>query len=287
MAFIRSVFVSDRNVKMTVKKVNYMKNLKRIFITTTLILCVMLVGFTAAPSVKEELEHANDTSDQSIAMIYVRGGTFTMGCTNEQDSDCFDDEKPAHQVTLSSFYIGKYEVTQAQWKAVMGNNPSKFKGDNLPVDGVTWHKAQEFISKLNQKTGKNYRLPTEAEWEYAARGGNQSRNYKYSGSNQVADVAWYTSNSGSTTHPVGTKQANELGIYDMSGNVCEWCNDWAGNYSSSSQTNPTGASSGTLRVLRGTGWLNFAKGARVSHRNFITPGSGYNAIGFRLVSNSK
>jgi formylglycine-generating enzyme required for sulfatase activity len=174
-----------------------------------------------------------------IEMVFVKGGTFTMGCTAEQGDDCFDNEEPAHKVTLSDFYIGKYEVTQAQWKAVTGNNPSKFNGcDNCPVEGVSWNDIQEFIKKLNAKTGLNYRLPTEAEWEYAARGGAQSRGYKYSGSNSVDEVAWYYGNSGNETHPAGTKKANELGIYDMSGNVYEWCNDWYGAYNSEAQTNP-------------------------------------------------
>ncbi|MBQ3247459.1 MAG: SUMF1/EgtB/PvdO family nonheme iron enzyme, partial [Alistipes sp.] len=171
-------------------------------------------------------------------MVFVKGGTFTMGATAEQGSDADSDEKPAHSVTVSNFYIGKYEVTQAQWEAVMGKNPSRFKGDNLPVERVSWNDIQKFIEKLNAKTGKRYRLPTEAEWEYAARGGNQSKGYKYSGSNDIGSVAWYTDNSSSPTHPVGQKQPNELGLYDMSGNVYEWCSDWHGSYSSGSQTNP-------------------------------------------------
>ena len=152
----------------------------------------------------------------AIEMVFVQGGTFMMGATPEQGGDCHDDEKPAHQVTLSEYSIGKYEVTQGQWKEVMSDNPSYFKGDdNLPVENVSWGDVQEFIRKLNKKTGESYRLPTEAEWEYAARGGSQSREYKYSGSNNVNDVAWYWDNSEGKTHPVGTKEANELGIYDM------------------------------------------------------------------------
>ena len=161
-------------------------------------------------------------------MVYVSGGTFTMGGTSEQGSDAFDQEKPTHSVTLSSYYICKYEVTQALWRAVMGSNPSNFKGDNLPVESVSWNDCQTFINRLNSYTGRNFRLPTEAEWEFAARGGNYSRHYKYSGSNYIGDVAWYHSNSGHRTHPVGTKQPNELGLYDMSGNVHEWCSDWDG-----------------------------------------------------------
>ena len=168
----------------------------------------------------------------SIDMVRVEAGTFTMGATAEM-KDPWDDEKPTHRVTLiNDYYIGKYEVTQALWKAVMGNNPSEFKGDNLPVEQVSWKDCQKFLSKLNRITGKMFRLPTEAEWEYAARGGNKSRGYQYSGSNNLLDVAWYDDNSGRKTHAVGTKQPNELGIYDMSGNVCEWCQDWYGKYNS-------------------------------------------------------
>ena len=220
-----------------------------------------------------------------IEMVWVSGGTFTMGATSEQGSDAYNWEKPAHSVTLSGYYIGKYEVTQKLWKAVMGNNPSGFKGDNLPVENVSWNEVQEFIKKLNQMTGKHYRLPTEAEWEYAARGGSNSRGYKYSGSNNIGSVAWYTENSGSKTHPVGTKSSNELGIYDMSGNVLEWCQDWYSSnyYSSSSQRNPQGPASGSFRVGRGGGWLSDARSCRVSNRLGRVPGYWSGALGFRLV----
>ena len=174
----------------------------------------------------------------SFDMVEVRGGTFRMGATSEQGSDADSDENPVHSVTLSGYYIGKTEVTQALWKAVMGSNPSEFKGDNLPVEYVFWYDCQEFIRKLNALTGQDFRLPTEAEWEFACRGGNNSRGYKYSGSDCIDDVAWYVDNSGSKTHPVATKLPNELGIYDMSGNVDEWCNDWYGYYSRGAQTNP-------------------------------------------------
>ena len=194
-----------------------------------------------------------------FTMVKVDGGTFTMGSTNY---DALDDEKPAHSVTLSSYYIGQTEVTQALWQAVMGNNPSKFKGARRPVEQVSWNDCQTFIRKLNSLTGQNFKLPTEAQWEYAARGGRKSRGYKYAGSNDLGSVAWYTVNSydkGSNspdygTHNVATKQANELGLYDMSGNVWEWCSDWKGYYGSSSQTNPTGPYSGSARVTRGGGW---------------------------------
>ena len=219
----------------------------------------------------------------SIDMVRVEAGTFTMGATSEME-DPYDWEKPTHQVTLTNdYYIGKYEVTQNLWKAVMGKNPSKFKGDNLPVEQVSWNDCQKFISKLNNITGKTFRLPTEAEWEYAARGGKKSRGYQYSGSNNLSDVAWYVGNSWSKTHAVGSKQANELGIYDMSGNVWEWCQDWYGKYSSSSHTNPTGANSGSDRVFRGGGWDISARFCRSSYRYFITPDDHCYFLGFRLV----
>ena len=216
-------------------------------------------------------------------MVYISGGTFTMGATSEQGSDADSDEKLTHSVTLSDFYICKYEVTQDLWEVVMGSNPSNWKGDNLPVESVSWNDCQTFIRKLNALTGKNFRLPTEAEWEFAARGGNNSRGYKYAGSNNIGDVAWYDGNSGSKTHVVGTKSPNELGIYDMSGNVWEWCQDWYGSYSSASQTNPTGTNSGWYRVLRGGSWFNGAKDCRSSYRDDLTPGNRSEDGGLRLV----
>ena len=223
----------------------------------------------------------------SFKMVGVEGGTFTMGATAEQGSDAYDDEKPAHEVTLSSFSIGETEVTQALWQAVMGSNPSYFTGDlNRPVEEVSWGDCQTFITKLNEMTGKTFRLPNEAEWEYAARGGNLSQGYKYAGSNTSGDVAWYTSNSGSTTHPVGTKAPNELGLYDMSGNVWEWCQDRysSGYYSNSPSTNPTGPTIGSLRVDRGGGWSSrFASDCRVSERGGDFPSLTGRNRGLRLA----
>ena len=216
-------------------------------------------------------------------MVRVEGGIFTMGATAEQGSDADSDEKPTHQVTLSSYSIGKTEVTQALWEAVMGSNPSYFKGSNLPVEQVSWEDCKTFIRKLNALTGKNFRLPTEAEWEFAARGGNNSRGYKYSGSNTLSNVAWYDDNSSSKTHPVATKAPNELGIYDMSGNVYEWCNDWYDDYTSASQTNPTGPNSGSFRVFRGGSWNGNARYCRVSNRLINAPTRRYNSLGLRLA----
>ena len=219
----------------------------------------------------------------SIDMVRVEAGTFTMGATPEMKNPN-NDEKPTHRVTLTNdYYISKYEVTQALWQAVMGKKPSKFKGDNLPVEQVSWDDCQKFINKLNRITGKKFRLPTEAEWEYAARGGKKSRGYQYSGSNNLSDVAWYYNNSGEKTHAVGSKQANELGIYDMSGNVWEWCQDWYGEYNSSSQVNPIGANSGPYRVYRGGSWSKAARLCRSSCRDCYMPSYRDFNIGFRLV----
>ena len=246
-------------------------------------------------------------------MVYVEGGTFLMGAQTSSsssanyDCDAYSDESPVHSVTLSSYYIGKYEVTQQLWEYVMNytgaaadgtilsavasdpwlgdSNPSSTygKGDYYPAYYVSYEDiVNHFIPRLNKITGKTFRLPTEAEWEYAARGGNKSKGYKYSGSNTVGDVAWYSTNP-SSTHQVGTKQANELGIYDMSGNVWEWCSDWYGSYSSTSQTDPIGPTSGSWRVLRGGSWVNDARYCRVSDRYNFTPSTRISIFGFRLL----
>jgi formylglycine-generating enzyme required for sulfatase activity len=227
-------------------------------------------------------------SSNGIEMVFIKGGTFLMGCTNEQ-SNCGDEEYPTHNVTLSNFYIGKYEITQMQWQEVMGastklSNPSYFKDcDNCPVESVSWNDVQEFIKKINMKTGKNYRLPTEAEWEYAARGGVLTSTTTYAGSNKIDDVAWYDGNSESKTHPVGSKKQNELGVYDMSGNVWEWCNDWYEKYSGGSQTNPQGPSYGSNRVLRGGSWCNGASYSLVAFRYINIPDFRTFNLGFRLA----
>lgn len=223
----------------------------------------------------------------TFEMVKVEGGTFTMGATSEQN-DATDWEKPAHSVTLSDYSIGKYEVTQALWEAVMGSNPSSFKGSTKPVENVSWDDCQAFVSKLNnllssQLGGKRFSLPTEAQWEYAARGGNKSKGYKYAGSNDISSVAWYENNSGKSTHNVGTKSPNELGLYDMSGNVWEWCQDWFGNYSSSSRTNPSGPSSGSFRMDRGGSYIHDAWRGRVAYRDRGWTYNRYDWTGFRLV----
>ena len=211
-------------------------------------------------------------------IVFVKGGTFKMG------SNQYDSEKPIHDVTLSDFSIGKYPVTQAQWQAVMRNNPSHFKGDDLPVENVSWDECQVFVTRLYGKIGKIYRLPTEAECEFAARGGNESKGYQYSGSNNIDEVAWYGKNSENMTHPIGTKKANELGIHDMSGNVWEWCSDWYCAYDTAAVANPTGADTGTYRVYRGGSWADDAVGCRIANRNSLSPAHSHRRLGFRLVA---
>ena len=220
-------------------------------------------------------------------MVYVKGGTFTMGATTEQGTDAYSNESPTHTVEVSSFMMSDIEVTQGLWKAVMGTNPSAVTGDlNRPVERVSWAAALEFIARLNERTGKNYRLPTEAEWEYAARGGVKSQGYKYAGSNTIDDVAWYSGNA-TNTHVVRTKAPNELGIYDMSGNVMEWCQDNYGTYSAESQNNPTGPSTATTRVRRGGGFSSSARNCRVSYRSNLAPSSSSTIMGLRLVRDIK
>ena len=242
----------------------------------------------------KELEHKKSTEPGKdvlefevgtchFKMIRVEHGTFMMGAM-KGDSDASDDEKPVHQVTLTNdYYIGETQVTQQLWKAVMGSNPSYFKSDNRPVEKVSWYDCQTFITKLNSLTSQKFRLPTEAEWEYAARGGKKSKGYHYSGSNNLNEVAWYDNNSSSQTHDVATKQPNELGIYDMSGNVWEWCQDRFGSYSSASQTNPTGANSSHYGVNRGGSWFNGARSCRSSNRCHFSHVSSFYNLGIRLV----
>ena len=215
-------------------------------------------------------------------MVKVEGSHFQMGATSEQGSDAYKDEKPVHTVTLSDYYICKYEVSQQEWEAVMGKNPSSFQGHDLPVEQVSWEDCQVFIQRLNTLTGLNFKLPTEAQWEYAARGGSKSRGYKYSGSKNIIKVGWSNYSRGKI-YPVGQKQANELGLYDMSGNVFEWCSDWYGNYSSTSQTDPAGPGNGSRRVFRGGSWNDVFRFCRVSNRLNGDPGFRSFDLGLRLV----
>lgn len=226
--------------------------------------------------------------DVSFDMVYIHGDTFTMGATAEQESDAECNETPIHIVSLSDYYMGKYEVTQELWQEVMGNNPSYFKCDSNPVEEISWDDCQIFITNLNkllasQLGDKHFALPTEAQWEYAARGGNQSKRYKYSGSNDIDDVAWYVTNSNKKTHSVGTKYPNELGLYDMSGNVKEWCQDWYNDYTNETQEDPTGPTFASNRVYRGGCWRDRANHCRVSSRaSHYSPSFHYNFLGLRL-----
>jgi len=259
---------------------------------------------------KEKVEPKETQSSKTVnvgeiakEMVFVKGDKFQMGCN---DGD--DDEKPIHSVALRDFYIGKYEVTQGEFEAVMGKNPSRFKkksGRDAPVERVNWYDAVEFCNKLSENEGlqkcyygsgasikcnfgaNGYRLPTEAEWEFAALGGNKSKGYQYAGSNDLGSVSWYKGNSKKKTHSVGIKQANELGIFDMSGNVYEWCCDWYENYSSRYQTNPEGPDSGNPRVYRGGSWYCCVSSCRVAERCALSPGSSLSYLGFRLVRSSE
>jgi formylglycine-generating enzyme required for sulfatase activity len=212
-----------------------------------------------------------------IEMIFVEGGTFKMGSRD------YANERPIHSVTLNSFWIGKYPVTQAQWEAVMGQNPAHFIDNERPVESVSWEDSQTFIKQLNALTGKNYRLPTEAEWEFAASGGNLINGFKYSGSDTIDEVAFFSRNSQGQTHQVGQKLPNELGIYDMSGNVWEWCNDLYDIYTDDSVTNPIGSAKGISRVYRGGSWYNTPVNSRVTRRHHRAALYRANNIGLRLV----
>ncbi|MEQ1744291.1 MAG: SUMF1/EgtB/PvdO family nonheme iron enzyme [Saprospiraceae bacterium] len=234
-----------------------------------------------------------DQPRSGLEMVPVQGGTFTMGCMDGRDRDCYNDEKPAHAVTLSGFQIGKYEVTQADWRSVMDSDPPElaFPGcDDCPVESVSWNEVQVFLKKLNTKyPGQNYRLPTEAEWEYAARGGQKmlqdtTRVTAYAGGNNTDKVAWFSDNSSGKTHPVGRKNSNELGLCDMSGNVNEWCSDWYEGYPKEAQPNPAGPEKGSARVNRGGSWAVSAVRCRVTSRNDWLPGNKGDNLGFRLAS---
>ena len=282
----------ERKRKETEEKATKKKATFVVTIVVVAIVAIWLMIPSNKNKVEEELAKITEASYSKgiltvngikYNMVRVEGCTFRMGATSEQDCDAYDIEEPVHSVTLSSYYIGKTEVTQALWKAVMGSNPSKFKGENLPVENVSWDDCQVFVRKLNSLTGQNFRLPTEAEWEFACRGGNNSLGYKYSGSDNIDNVAWFDCNSGRKTHFVATKSPNELGIYDMSGNVWEWCSDWYDKYSSGAQANPKGPESGSGRVSRGGGWFSLARLCRSSNRGSSYPALRYDDLGLRLA----
>ncbi|HPN32614.1 MAG TPA: formylglycine-generating enzyme family protein [bacterium] len=255
-----------------------------------LFLCFLLFIISCSNNV-EKIDMGNGVF---LEMVKIKAGSYMRGMPpkeiemlNKKDRLAIFSEFKQHKVTLTKdFYMGKYEVTQAQWEAVMANNPSYFKGENLPVENVSWNDCHEFIEKLNRLTGKKFRLPTEAEWEYAARGGNKSKGYIYSGSNNVDEVAEYEGNNDKSTKPVGGRKPNELGIYDMSGNVWEWCQDWYEPYSTIHQTDPEGAKTGSGRVLRGGSCYYYDVHCRVAHRYYLRyydPSARYSYVGFRLA----
>ncbi len=260
-------------------------------------LLLVLVGFWTAAPVWTQV-NTYTVKGISFKMVQVHGGTFIMGCTEEQSDECEFNESPSHLVWLSDYSIGETEVTQALWYAVMEMNPSQSSPNcpTCPVENVSWEQVQDFLRELNAMTGKHFRLPTEAEWEFAARGGENGLGYKYCGGHVVYKIAWMNENAEDKTHPVKGKKANELGLYDMSGNVWEMCSDWYdGAYNSYSQKNPTGPATsfnrvfsggrwGTARVIRGGGFYNEPKYCRVSSRSFEIPGNRTNSLGFRLVS---
>ncbi len=241
--------------------------------------------------ISKRIEIKQDASPwyESFEMIKVTSGNFYMGAQKtasdmeNYDESAYGIESPVHHVTVGNYSIGKFEVTQIQWVAAMGTNPSSIQGDNLPVENVSWDDVQNFINILNEKSGKTYRLPTEAEWEFAARGGNESEGFKYSGFSVIGACGWYYSNSEATTHDVGTKEANELGIYDMSGNVREWCNDWFDYYTSSDIMDPQGPNYGDMKVNRGGSWTTPAVNCRNSYRHTDFPNESSQDLGFRLV----
>lgn len=215
-------------------------------------------------------------------MTYIEGGVFLMG-SNEYE----EDEQPAHSVFLDSFYMSKFQITQKQWINVMGGNPSEYKSDSLlhPVENVSWVDVKLFIERLNTFTKLKYRFPTEAEWEYAAKGGQQTKEFKFAGSNDINEIAWYLSNSNRKTHPVGTKKANELGLYDMSGAVREWCSDWYDEnyYSISPLQNPKGPDEGVYKVLRGGSFDSSSKYCTSTNRDYAEPTDRFNNLGLRLA----
>ena len=253
------------------------------------------MGYASQPAPAANQDFTETAWGINMKMIWVEGGDFLMGCTSEQGGDCGSNEQNVRRVTVDGFYIGMLEVTQSQWEKVVGTSiyqqKSKAGGDSTPGVGpdypmyyVSWDEAMEFCRLLSNKTGRTYTLPTEAQWEYAARGGNKNEGAKYAGSNMIDAVAWYTDNSGSSTHIVGSKRANALGIYDMSGNVWEWCKDWyANSYVSYDTNNPVGPSSGSYRVLRGGSWASNASYCRVAYRYGNSPGLRGNNLGFRVV----
>ncbi|MFC2101142.1 formylglycine-generating enzyme family protein [Bacteroidota bacterium] len=248
-----------------------------------IIILIAIFLLSCKKRVWDNLNDANNDFDIIIEMVDVKGGSFYMGSSNGDA-----DELPEHSVSVNDFFISKYEVTQKLYYLVMDSLPSYKAGcDNCPVERVSWNDVKTFLNRLYQITGLYYRLPTEAEWEYAARGGNLRAGYEYSGSNNPGDVGWYYDNSNNETQQVGSKNANELGIFDMSGNVYEWCNDWydPDYYDNSPSSNPTGPANGADKVIRGGGYTSTSYHLRSSFRFYSDPNDKWIDVGFRLVKN--
>ena len=253
---------------------------------------VMLFGMAVPCPAQRQAESREAARRRVLAnlvanLVYVEGGTFLMGASPEQDDVAFANEHPLHVVTLSPYYIGRYEVTQEEWQTVMGYNPSYFRYPHHPVETVSWDDCMRFVKRLRTLTGRNFRLPTEAEWEYAARGGNRSRGWRYAGADSLNLVGWYARNSDVTSHPVGQKQPNELGLYDMTGNVYEWCLDRYGPYTITPQTNPAGALKGVTRVVRGGSWYSYLSYCHVTFRYDFTPSLRDYCLGLRLACSAE
>ncbi len=286
-------------------KINHTLNIKTLLVSNVRLILVVFLSIIFSVSTTTAEEKTFITTNADMEFVLVKGGTFKMGNTYEEDG--FEDELPVHQVTLSDYYISTYEVTQSEWQDVMGSNPSSFKGKMKPVENVSWFDAIEFCNKLSEKEGLNpcyqikrnnnvicdwtangYRLPTEAEWEYAARGGIESQGYMYAGSNSIDEVGFYKGNSMSMSHSTGSKKPNELRIYDMSGNVWEWCWDWYTNsYSDGAGNNPKGVEFGVERCRRGGSWAQISKSSRSSNRLGTPPELKFNYVGLRLVKTTR
>ncbi|MCK9613578.1 MAG: formylglycine-generating enzyme family protein [Bacteroidales bacterium] len=264
--------------------------LKRMISCILFQLILISVAFSQKSNTKDISKTKKCNFEFPYEMVYVKGGSFMMGCIPDKDPDCYSVEKPLHKVKLNSFYMGKTEVLQQQWKSVMGYNNSYYSScDSCPVDNVSWIEIQYFIKKLDSLTGKKFRLPTEAEWEYAARGGASSGGYIFSGSDERKEVGWYYLNSGDSTHCPCSLKANELGICDMSGNLWEWCSDWhdGAYYSYSPKKNPQGPVNGTEKIVRGGSWMSGYGSIRCSARAWYLPVYHNANIGFRLCMSKK
>lgn len=258
--------------------------MRRLFLALLAIALVAACRPKGASRDAERCSYMEEALGLGMQMVWVEGGSFVMGATSEQAEEAYDDEHPPHGVTLDGYWMAATEVTQAQWQAVMGSNPAHFKGDaQRPVESISWADAKLFCDRLSAQTGRRYALPTEAQWEYAARGGVKAAGCIYSGSNVAEDVAWYDENSDAATHAVAQRRPNELGLYDMCGNVMEWCADWYDCYDAAAQTSPAGPSEGATRVVRGGCSGHFYRNCRVSSRDDFEPSYRNLYIGFRVV----